>query len=189
MATTQYSYKVRDTQGKLVEGKVEAASEVAVADKLRAMGYVPLEVKAANAGMQKEITFGRKKRVKLKDLAVFCRQFATMIDAGLPLVQWLPPRLAHAYARVARPRKFGRVSFDTFVADGTGWRNATYRECLPSWGRAEVEDAGLRGRTRGRGRRRVGQCGTHDAREVEDGLQRVLLAGRRDPSLTGSRSP
>ena len=63
---------------------MEAASEVAVADKLRAMGYVPLEVKAANVGMQREINFGRKKRVKTKDLAVFSRQFATMIDAGLP---------------------------------------------------------------------------------------------------------
>ena len=54
---TQYSYKVRDPQGKLTEGKVEAVSEAAVADKLRAMGYVPLEVKQANVGMQREISF------------------------------------------------------------------------------------------------------------------------------------
>ena len=86
---TQYSYKVRDTHGKLVEGKVEAASEIAVAEKLRTMGYVPLEVRAANAGMQREITFGRKKKIKLKDLAVFCRQFATMIDAGLTMLRGL----------------------------------------------------------------------------------------------------
>jgi SAM-dependent methyltransferase len=53
---------------------------------------------------------------------------------GLPLVQWLPPRLAHAYARLGRPRKFGRVPFESFVADGTGWRNATLADCLPSGG-------------------------------------------------------
>jgi hypothetical protein len=53
---------------------------------------------------------------------------------GLPLVQWLPPRLAHAYARLGRPRKFGAVSYETFVADGTGWRNATLADCLPSGG-------------------------------------------------------
>ena len=41
---TQYAYKVRDAAGKFVEGKLEADSEAAVADKLRAMGYVPLEV-------------------------------------------------------------------------------------------------------------------------------------------------
>jgi type IV pilus assembly protein PilC len=89
MATTQYSYKVRDARGKFVEGKVEAASEAAVADKLRTMGYVPLEVRPANVGMQREITFGRKKRIKLKDLAVFARQFATMIDAGLTMLRGL----------------------------------------------------------------------------------------------------
>jgi type IV pilus assembly protein PilC len=86
---TQYSYKVRDHRGKLAEGKVEAASEAAVADKLRAMGYVPLEVKPANVGMQREISFGMKKRVKTKDLAVFSRQFATMIDAGLTMIRAL----------------------------------------------------------------------------------------------------
>jgi len=90
MATTmQYAYKVRDAGGRFVEGKVEAASEAAVADKLRAMGYTPLEVKPANVGMQREISFGRKKRVKLKDLAVFSRQFATMIDAGLTMLRAL----------------------------------------------------------------------------------------------------
>ena len=86
---TQYSYKVRDTQGRLSEGKVEAVSEAAVADKLRAMGYVPLDVRPANVGMQREIKLGMKKRVKTRDLAVFSRQFATMIDAGLTLIRAL----------------------------------------------------------------------------------------------------
>lgn len=86
---TQYSYKVRDASGKLTEGKVEAASEAAVAERLRSMGYVPLEVRPANVGMQREISLGRKKRVKTKDLAVFSRQFATMIDAGLTMLRAL----------------------------------------------------------------------------------------------------
>ena len=89
VTATQYSYKVRDTQGRLSEGKVEAASEGAVADKLRAMGYVPLEVRPANVGMQREIKLGFKKRVKTRDLAVFSRQFATMIDAGLTMTRAL----------------------------------------------------------------------------------------------------
>src|SRR6476659_1516343 len=88
-ATMQYSYKVRDAHGKFTEGKVEASSEAAVTDKLRAMGYTPLEVKPANVGMQREISFGMKKRVKTKDLAVFSRQFATMIDAGLTMLRAL----------------------------------------------------------------------------------------------------
>jgi len=88
-ATTQYAYKVRDAQGRFTEGKVEAASEAAVADKLRAMGYVPLQVRPANVGMQREISLGFKKRIKPKDLAVFARQFATMIDAGLTMLRAL----------------------------------------------------------------------------------------------------
>lgn len=59
---------------------------------------------------------------------------------GLPFVQWLPPRLAYAYARLARPRKFAAVSYETFVADGTGWRNATLADCLPSGGTAGLRD-------------------------------------------------
>ena len=86
---TQYSYKVRDASGKFTEGKVEAVSEAAVAEKLMAMGYVPLEVRQANVGMQREINIGPKKRVKTKDLAVFSRQFATMIDAGLTMIRAL----------------------------------------------------------------------------------------------------
>ena len=59
---------------------------------------------------------------------------------GLPLVQWLPPRLAYAYARLARPGKFRPVSYASFVADGTGWRNATLAECLPSSGARGLVD-------------------------------------------------
>ncbi|PVG81533.1 type II secretion system F family protein [Nocardioides gansuensis] len=87
--STTYAYKVRDSTGKFVEGKVDAASEAAVADKLRTMGYHPLEVKATNTGMQREVNIGFRKRVKLKDLAVFSRQFATMIDAGLTMLRGL----------------------------------------------------------------------------------------------------
>jgi len=86
---TQYTYKVRDAGGKFTEGKVEAVSEAAVADRLREMGYVPLEVRPANVGLQREIKLGRKKRVKTRDLAVFSRQFATMIDAGLTMLRAL----------------------------------------------------------------------------------------------------
>src|SRR5947207_6984845 len=52
-------------------------------------------------------------------------------SVGLPGVQWLPPRLAWRYARACRPRTYGAEPFEGFVADGTGWRNASFRECLP----------------------------------------------------------
>jgi 2-polyprenyl-3-methyl-5-hydroxy-6-metoxy-1,4-benzoquinol methylase len=61
-------------------------------------------------------------------------------SVGLPLIQWLPPRLAYRYAWLCRPAKFRDVSFDAFVADGTGWRNASFRDCLPSGGAAGLVD-------------------------------------------------
>ena len=55
----------------------------------------------------------------------------------LPLVQFLPPRLAYRYARLFRR---STVSFEVFNADGTGWRNATLAECLPSSGSSGIAD-------------------------------------------------
>lgn len=88
-SSTTYAYKVRDQRGKLVEGRVEAPNESAVAEKLMSMGYAPLEVRLANSGLQREISFGRPKRIRLKDLAVFSRQFSTMINAGLTMLRAL----------------------------------------------------------------------------------------------------
>jgi type IV pilus assembly protein PilC len=85
---TQYAYKVKDTRGRLVEGRVEAETEAAVADRLRSMGYRPLEIRPAAQGLEREIKL-RKGSVKLKELAVFSRQFATMINAGLSMLRTL----------------------------------------------------------------------------------------------------
>ena len=88
MTATHYEYKVRDAEGRFREGRVKADNEKAVAEKLMTMGYVPLEVRKSGTGLQKEISFGRP-RVKMKDLAVFARQLATMINAGLTLLRAL----------------------------------------------------------------------------------------------------
>ncbi|MGH8869303.1 MAG: type II secretion system F family protein [Actinomycetes bacterium] len=91
MATTStYEYSVRDRAGKIVNGTIEASSPAAVAQKLSGMGYAPLSINKANAGMKREITIpGLSNRVGLKDLAVMSRQFATMINSGLSLLRAL----------------------------------------------------------------------------------------------------
>lgn len=83
----KYEFTAKDKSGKLVEGKVDAENEAVLREKLLGMGAMPLDIRVANAGMQKEITLGLPKRVKLKDLAIFSRQFATMLSAGLPLIR------------------------------------------------------------------------------------------------------
>ena len=91
MATATFEYKVRDSSGKLKTGKLDAESQAQVASKLKGMGYAPLSITQANTGMNKELTLPGmgKKKVKLKDLAVFSRQFATMINSGLSLLRSL----------------------------------------------------------------------------------------------------
>ena len=61
-------------------------------------------------------------------------------SVGLPFIQWLPPRLAYRYARLGRPARFGDVSYAEFTAAGTGWRNASLGDCLPSRGWAGLDD-------------------------------------------------
>src|SRR5206468_3205001 len=61
-------------------------------------------------------------------------------SVGLPLVQWLPAPIAYRYARALRRRVFRDVPYAEFVADGTGWRNATLADCLPSSGWRGLED-------------------------------------------------
>src|SRR4051812_42011099 len=89
--TSHFSYVVRDRAGKLVKGKLEADSSNAVVAKLRSMGYAPIEIKPiSSGGMQTEIKLPRLgPKVKAKDLAVFTRQFATMIASGLTLLRAL----------------------------------------------------------------------------------------------------
>jgi type IV pilus assembly protein PilC len=84
-----FEYSVRDRAGKLVSGKLEAPNEAALVRQLRGMGYAPLKVKKANAGLNLEIKLPGGNKVDLKDLAVMSRQFATMIDSGLSLLRAL----------------------------------------------------------------------------------------------------
>src|SRR3954471_19544190 len=89
-ATATYNYSVRDRSGKLVSGTLDAENSAAVANRLKAMGYSPISINEANAGFKKEIKIpGFGKKVKLKDLAIFSRQFATMINSGLSLLRAL----------------------------------------------------------------------------------------------------
>ena len=52
---TTYAYAVRDRGGKMINGTLEADTTATVASKLKSMGYAPISISEANAGMQKEI--------------------------------------------------------------------------------------------------------------------------------------
>ena len=92
MATaTTFTYVVRDRAGVTKTGTLDAADQRAVAAKLRGMGYAPVSItQRRQSTLRKDLSipgFGGK--VGLKDLAIFARQFATMINSGLSLIRAL----------------------------------------------------------------------------------------------------
>jgi type IV pilus assembly protein PilC len=86
MAMT-FDYKVRDQSGKLIEGTLEGDSLPLVVGRLREMGYLPVTVTPAGSqGLKTEIVIpGFTDRIKQSEVAMFTRQFATMVDSGLSI--------------------------------------------------------------------------------------------------------
>lgn len=90
--TAAYAYTGRDSTGKKVKGKIDAASEGAVASRLGSMGISPIDISAApgGTGLNREINIGGLGGgVGLKDLSIMSRQMATMIGSGLSLLRTL----------------------------------------------------------------------------------------------------
>ena len=86
MAT--FNYAVRDKAGKVQKGKLDGDSKAAVQAKLTQMGYIILELDQQGILAQlNTIKFGTG--VKPKEVSIFARQFATMINAGLSLTKCL----------------------------------------------------------------------------------------------------
>jgi type IV pilus assembly protein PilC len=81
--TTQspFTWEGTDRTGKKVKGKVVATSEAAVRTELRRQGVVPTRVR------KQSMLFRKQGKVTPADIAIFSRQLATMMTAGIPLVQ------------------------------------------------------------------------------------------------------
>jgi len=86
----KFSWEGKTRAGAVQKGDMEAPNEAAVTATLRRQGIQPSKIKERGKGLDVEIKLpGMTPKVTTKDLVVFTRQFATMIDAGLPLVQCL----------------------------------------------------------------------------------------------------
>ncbi|MGD8316669.1 MAG: type II secretion system F family protein, partial [Myxococcales bacterium] len=81
----EWVYEARTRAGEVQTGIIEADTKEAVQSRLRARQLNPVKIK--KKGKELKLSFGTG--VTPKELVVFTRQFATMIDAGLPLVQCL----------------------------------------------------------------------------------------------------
>lgn len=113
----EYTYEALDKGGKQVKGVIEASSEEVIIEKLRNMGYYPLNVvlskrKAASVDLLAmpglRVIFHR---VKSKHVMTFTRQLATLIDAGLPILRSLAI-LQEQVESVIFKERIGQISKD-----------------------------------------------------------------------------
>lgn len=82
-----YKYRAMNPDNQKIEGRYEARSKEQVVDFITGNGLYPLMVEEIVESTNIEIKINRK--VKIKDIAVFCRQFYTMLNAGVPILECL----------------------------------------------------------------------------------------------------
>ena len=80
-----FEYNAKDNNGRAVAGVIDAASETEAAEALHRKELFVISLRPA----KHRISGAKDKRIKSDDLVIFSRQLATMIDAGIPLVQAL----------------------------------------------------------------------------------------------------
>lgn len=78
-----FKYKAINSEGQRIEGSQSADSESQIREMLLSNQYYPLSIEKENSKSKKSFSFNSK--VKLKDIAVFCRQFYVMLDSGLSI--------------------------------------------------------------------------------------------------------
>jgi type IV pilus assembly protein PilC len=83
----KFKYRVMNSEGEKIEGQYEANSKDEVIAFISSNGYYPLMVEEVVQSANIELKLSKK--VKLKDLSVFCRQFYTMLNAGVPILTCL----------------------------------------------------------------------------------------------------
>ena len=83
-----FTYVAVDKRGKEKRGSIEADNKEKVIDILKNDGLIPVSVKEQGA-LNKNIDFSIGKKVKPRDLSVFCRQFVSITQAGVPMKEAL----------------------------------------------------------------------------------------------------
>ena len=111
-----FNYKAKTSTGNVVSGRFDATDKSMVVSLLRGKGYFPLDITQISA-INKEVRLSSLKKVTTKNLAVFCRQFHTMINAGVSVLgcmdmlrrQTENPRLAMVLSKVYDEVQKGRT--------------------------------------------------------------------------------
>ena len=81
-----YSYKARTKTGAMVKGTYEASDVSTVISVLKSKDYLPIKILEKKQGLKLEFL---SMKISKRDISIFCRQFATVIEAGIPVLESL----------------------------------------------------------------------------------------------------
>jgi type IV pilus assembly protein PilC len=84
-----FAFRAMDVAGAATAGEVEAESKAQVTEQLRQRGLIVLDVNEKSKPFRIEDVFRRWKGVDMRELAVFSRQFATLVASGMPMLRAL----------------------------------------------------------------------------------------------------
>lgn len=84
-----YAFRAVDVSGSPSRGEIEAKSKAQVTEQLRQRGLIALDVSEKASPLKLDKSFERFKRVDMRELSVFSRQFATLVNAGMPMLRTL----------------------------------------------------------------------------------------------------
>jgi type IV pilus assembly protein PilC len=84
-----YAFRAVDVAGIPSRGEVDAESKSQVTEQLRERGLIVLDVSEKSEAFRLEQVFDRFRGIKARDMAIFSRQFATLIDSGMPMLRSL----------------------------------------------------------------------------------------------------
>jgi len=83
-----FKWEGKNRRNEILKGDMEAASEAVIRNNLMRMNITPVKIKKKPKDLFENVSFFQP-RVRNKDVILFARQFSTMIDAGLPIIQCL----------------------------------------------------------------------------------------------------
>jgi type IV pilus assembly protein PilC len=89
MSATTFAFRAMDVGGAATAGEVEAESKAQVTEQLRQRGLIVLDVSEKSEPFKLENIWRRWQSVDMRELAVFSRQFATLVSSGMPMLRTL----------------------------------------------------------------------------------------------------
>lgn len=114
-----YSYVAVDSRGKEKRGRMDAENREEVVRQLKNDGLIPVSIREQGV-LNKEIDFSIGKKVKPRDLSVFCRQFVSITQAGVPMkeaLQMLAEQTENKYLKQAVANVLANVEKGNTLAD------------------------------------------------------------------------